>query len=167
MSIDGHFFIETVGWADIMSVNFNQDDPTAWIISGYAWSPNAGYIDFSAQDPSYSGTIYLPGRQAFSGTAWSPTLGYVHFSSGSLEFLNKVKIIGNLGGNFSFSTEYYLGSKFTSVSAAPFFNEIRQNIALITRLLPIGAMNTSNLTMNDFRDFLYYKKSEAAPLTID
>jgi hypothetical protein len=66
-TLTGIFWIETVGWATFgeelaMMVppvsGDNVRDP--WYLSGYAWSPNAGWIALNHGEPYASGVIYLP-----------------------------------------------------------------------------------------------------------
>ena len=66
---------------------------TPWRIDGYAWSDNGGYVDFIAQNTSYSGVAYIPGTQTFTGYAWSNSGGYLPFGGMTAEFRNRVKIL--------------------------------------------------------------------------
>lgn len=67
---------------------------TPWTMIGYAWSDNAGYIDFQAQDATYSGVGYVPGTRTLSGYAWSDNLGYIAFTgSGGQSFTNRIKVL--------------------------------------------------------------------------
>jgi hypothetical protein len=66
---------------------------TPWMLSGYIWSDNAGYISMKAEDSSYSGASYVPGTQAFSGYAWSNAIGYIPFLPSTPSFKNKVKVL--------------------------------------------------------------------------
>lgn len=158
----GNFFLETVGWIDMLNVELTSTNT----LSGYAWSENAGYIDFTSVDGTYSWVSYLPWSQSFTGYAWSETIWYLSFESWSnLIFKNKVKILGNIGGNKAFDTEYALGTKFESTSSSDMINSIRKNVSLMTRALPNGKMNTLDTTNNTMNDIMYYKR-DSGNLTI-
>lgn len=130
---------------------------TPWQIDGYAWSNSGGYVDFVAQDASYSGVGYIPGTQTFTGYAWSNSGGYLPFGGMTAEFRNRVKILGNIGGNKSFDTEYALGTKFDAVNTTSMINTVRKNTSLTTRSLrpdQINIASTENKTVNGIA---YYK----------
>jgi hypothetical protein len=130
---------------------------TPWMLSGYIWSDTAGYIAMEAQDSTYSGASYVPGTQAFSGYAWSDAIGYIPFLPSSPSFKNKVKILGSSSKNRTYDTEYNIGNRLTTTTASSLIEQIRKNVALLTRSLPGGLINTSDLSANTFNDILYYK----------
>ena len=64
-----------------------------WTLSGYAWSPNAGWLDFS-------GTTYHLSNTSFSGFASNDGIGWIDISDAYIEMtslgaIGKVKIIGS------------------------------------------------------------------------
>lgn len=160
--LNGNFFSETVGWVTMTGVQLNPPADmsaiTPWTMIGYAWSDNAGYIDFQAQNNTYSWVGYVPGTRTLSGYAWSDNLGYIAFTgSGGQSFTNRIKVLGNIGGSKSFDTEYALGTKFDSVNTTSMVNSVKKNIALATRSLTANYINTSASADVIFKDFKYYK----------
>jgi hypothetical protein len=90
---------------------------------------------------------YTPGTQAFNGYAWNDNLGYLDFSDGIVgaTFKNKIKIIGAVGANKVYDSEYNLGTRLgTSGGNTAFINNVRKNISLLTRNVPSSIVNTSN-----------------------
>ena len=153
--ITGNFFLETAGWINMVNVEIVSPNT----LSGYAWSENIGYIDFTSVDGTYSWVSYIPWSQSFSWYAWSESLWYLSFESWSnLLFKNKVKILGNIGGNRAFDTEYNLWAKFKSMNSADTINTIRKNVALMTRSVPNGKMNITDTTSNTLNNIMYYKR---------
>ncbi|GAB0174490.1 MAG: hypothetical protein HHAS10_03690 [Candidatus Altimarinota bacterium] len=162
--LTGNYFVESVGWVNFDNVELippaNMSAMTPWSLSGYTWSENAGYIDFSTPtDNSYDGVSYTPGTKVFSGFAWSENLGYLAFTEVSVntDFKNKTKILGNIGGKRAFDIEYTLGVKFSNVNTSEILNSIRKNIGLMTRNIQSNHMNTVSNTNNFLESFTYYK----------
>jgi hypothetical protein len=160
-------FLETVGWVTLTKDQANLPStsnidieftalPSETTITNYAlknplygWSDNAGWIDFSPTNVS-SGLIYMggglgaAGEGSFSGAAWSDTLGWLDFSASTLDFQNKVKVIGSIGGNKTFDVAYNVGARFNSVSVANLLNTVRKNIGLMTRGITVSSTQTTN-----------------------
>lgn len=133
---------------------------TPWSLSWYAWSENAGYIDFSTpSDNSYDWVNYTPGIKVFSWYAWSDNLGYLPFTEVSVDtnFKNKTKILWNIWWKKAFDIEYNLWVKFSNVNTNKLINDIRKNIWLMTRNIQSGNMNTAWNTNNFLKSFSYYK----------
>lgn len=176
-TLTGSFFLQTVGYASIVPDQVVSLTPPAWgtgniiapwKITGYVWSDNAGWISLDALNPSYSGVYYLPTSQSFTGYAWSDSLGFLSFNdTNQLDFLGKVKILGNIGWNKSFDILYSLGWKLNTVSYTPFLNDVRKKVALMTRSVPSAKINTSNVyagapSVNTVSsDLVYFKLSGA------
>ena len=158
-----NLWLDSVGWVRMENTELippiGANVMTPWTLSGYAWSENAWYIDFDAEPTSYSWVAYIPGTKTLTGYAWSDTLWYISFQEAWLgaAFKNKVKILGNIGGSKSYDMEYALGTKFDTTNTAWVINSIRKNIAILTRSLPAGKMNTTPATSNKFNNILYYK----------
>lgn len=166
-----YIFLQTVGWAKLTTATDTLDSdpkiPLLWTsgprpLHGYAWSDNAGWIVLDSLEPStYSGVAYVPGTQKFLGYAWSDTLGYIDFSTADPVFKNKVKVLGNIWGNKVFDTDYYVWSKFDTISMTSFLDTIRKNIATMTRGLLDGDLRI-NITPNNINpvklnnDTLFY-----------
>lgn len=50
-----------------------------WYLSGYAWSPNAGWIALNHGEQSASGVAFFPDTRKLVGFGWSDTLGWIPF----------------------------------------------------------------------------------------
>jgi hypothetical protein len=64
-------------------------------------------------------------------------------SSGAI---GRVKVIGNLGGNRIYNTVYDLNGKISPATTTKIVNEVRKNVALVTRNLPTNKVNTALVT---------------------
>jgi hypothetical protein len=105
--------METVGWTTFSESSVTLIPPTAganvrdpWYLSGYAWSPNAGWISLSHSESYASGVAFIPDTQRLVGYGYSPTLGWIPFGiyggSGIVVevkegFVGKVDVIGTIG----------------------------------------------------------------------
>jgi hypothetical protein len=145
--LSGSFWMQTIGWTTLQDVVLTLTDTGSniWSLSGYAWSEQAGWLDFS-------GTTYHLSNTSFSGYAWNDGIGWVDMSDASLDItssgaIGKVKIIGNLGGNRIFNTTYSLDGKL-SATTNKILNEVRKNISLGTRNVPTSKKNT-NIGLNN------------------
>jgi hypothetical protein len=47
-------------------------------LSGYAWSTNAGWINFS---PTNGGVTIDPSTGSFDGYGWAENVGWIHFKN--------------------------------------------------------------------------------------
>lgn len=177
-TLTGQFYLETVWYVSVWVNGYpvtltppigdtvNILEP--WKVTGFAWSENAGWITLDSVDGSYTGVYYLPDTQKFSGFAWSDTLGFLEFSdSNALDFLWKVKILWNIGGNNSFDVLYSLWAKFNSSSHTDTLNKIRKNVAIITRWAPNTSINIDNTyaAASDLKsitnELVYFKLKES------
>ena len=66
----------------------NHDSGTG-ALSGYAWSENAGWINFNVTTHNPNGVSIDTGTLKFSGYAWAESVGYVHFQNASPEYYVK------------------------------------------------------------------------------
>lgn len=164
-----YMFLETAGWIEFthdksalpgtdIGVKFSSipSDTTIneWKLAEplYGWSDSAGWIDFNDTNVS-SGLIYRGGGlSSFTGYAWSENLGWLDFSKAVVDFLNKVKVIGSIGGNKTFDVVYNVGEKFNSVSVTSLINTVRRNIGLMTRSVGNDKINTTTSTANKLND---------------
>lgn len=162
-NISGSFYIQTVG-----PVTFNPGtrilppqsgniiDP--WFVSWSVSSVNAGTIFLWDGTVGNTTTYYDPKTKTLVGYGYNVWLGKVPFwvlstttitgtgitSIGvSQGFEWRVKILGNIGGTSSFDTFYGLWVKFNVASFAQILNQMRQNVALLTRNLSNTQMNPS------------------------
>lgn len=78
--------METVGWATFGESPVTVIPPVSganvrdpWYLSGYAWSPNAGWIALNHGESYASGVVYLPDTRKLAGFGWSETLGWIPF----------------------------------------------------------------------------------------
>ena len=188
-----YMFLETAGWITLTDDDTNlPTDPigvkfstipsnttiTEWQLAAgqklYGWSDNAGWIDFNPTNVS-SGLIFRGGGLAsFTGQAWSDTLGWLDFSEAYVDFLNKVKVIGNIGGNKTFDVVYSVGAKFDSTSVNDLLNTIRKNIALMTRAVTISTsqadatINTESTTTKPLNnETIVYRFNKSTPPLLD
>ncbi len=160
-TLSGSFFLQTVGYVNtIEGYPVTLTPPgwdsnniiNPWLVSGSVWSDNAWWITLNALDSSYSGVYYLPTSQGLSGFGWSDTLGFLSFNSGAeLDFLGKVKILGAIAGDKSFDlssslgASYALGWKINTNVFNTFLNNVRKQVALVTRSVPDSKINISNV----------------------
>jgi hypothetical protein len=149
--LSGSFWVQTVGWVTLQDVALNRTDTgtNIWDLSGYAWSEQAGWIDFA-------GTTYNLSNTSFSGYAWNDGIGWIDMAGASLDMtssgaIGKVKIVGNLGGNRIYNTIYDLNGKISPATTTKVVNEVRKNVALVTRNLG-NKINTALISNNIFDD---------------
>jgi hypothetical protein len=138
--------VQTIGWVTLQDVALNRTNTgnNIWDLSGYAWSEHAGWIDFS-------GTTYNLSNTSFSGYAWNDGIGWIDMAGASLDMtssgaIGRVKVIGNLGGNRIYNTVYDLNGKISPATTTKIVNEVRKNVALVTRNLPTNKVNTALVT---------------------
>ena len=105
----------------------------------------------------------MPGSGSLDGYAWSNALGYIHFASSSgtsdTGLVARVKIIGNTAGASTFDSLFVANNgvmKTTSI-LTPFINNIRKNVALLTRNATGSVINTVVGTQNRLGNILYYR----------
>jgi len=127
-------------------------------MQGYLWSESAGYIDMSR-------VTYTPGTQAFSGYAWNDNIGWIDFTDAGNTFQNKVKILGAIGSNNVYNSEYIIGTQLGNATTnATFLNNVRKNIALMTRNVGSALINTSVSTNNLLNNnTMYYRANITVP----
>ncbi len=172
----GNMFLQTVWWVELWVSGYPvRVTPPAgasdnlmlpWAVDGYAWSPNAGWITLQSLDSNmYSGVYYVPGSGSLDGYAWSDSLGYIHFASSSgtsdAGLVARVKIIGNTAWASTFDSLFVANNgvmKTTSI-LTPFINNIRKNVALLTRNAPDNVINTLATTQKSLWNILYYRLS--------
>jgi hypothetical protein len=79
---------ENVGWvqlgsgtgpyANTGSNNWGVNMDRRGNLSGYAWSPNVGWINFC---PTNSQVTITPATGQFAGYAWAENCGWIHFQN--------------------------------------------------------------------------------------
>ncbi len=136
------FWIETIGWVNMHDIWFSLTDTGAgiWSLSGYAWSDQAGWTDFSR-------VTYQLSNTSFSGYAWNDMIGWINMAWASLDMtssgaIGKVKILWSYGGNRIFNTIYTLDGKIAPATVTRIINDVRKNVALLTRNVPDNKINT-------------------------
>lgn len=81
-STSGYAWSENSGWID-----FSQVTVSSSVLSGYAYSPNIGWISLNCANTSSCGTVDYKVSNAsgtLSGYAWSENTGYVDFSQATI-----------------------------------------------------------------------------------
>ncbi len=150
-TLSGSFWIDTIGWVALQDVALELDTSNTgsniWSLSGYAWSDYAGWVDFS-------GTTYQLSNTSFSWYAWNDGIGWIDMAGASLDMtssgaIGKVKVLGNLWGNRIYNTIYDLNGKISPATTNKIVNEVRKNVALVTRNLG-NKINTALISNNVF-----------------
>lgn len=124
-----------------------------WTLSWYVWNEYIGWILFpNPKDfPSGGWVMYDPVARAFSWYAlnlngWLTWINFnswpSYFGSG---FIGKVKIIGNIAGDNIFTTLYSPWVSISNISTDVWVNQIRKNVALLTRNASVR-INTLSFT---------------------
>lgn len=76
---DGYTYSNSV--AGDCGVNVDATgDPNYYLLSGYAWSANAGWINFNITDPAYRPKVDKKTGQ-FKGYAWGANIGWLPLDS--------------------------------------------------------------------------------------
>ena len=81
-STSGYAWSENTGWID-----FSQVTVSSSVLSGYAYSPNIGWLSLNCDNTSSCGTTdYKVSNSSgtLSGYAWSENTGYVDFSQATI-----------------------------------------------------------------------------------
>ncbi len=149
VTLTGMFWMQTTGWATFSESRVilippasweNVRDP--WYLSGYAWSPNAGWIALNHGESYASGIAFIPDIGQLVGYGYSESLGWIPFweyaGSGitvdmSDGFIWKVSIAGSIGWSKTFNVLYDVGGSFNSISMTSFVNVVRKNITVLLR----------------------------------
>lgn len=154
------------GWVEVLPPGSGSSLSDPWYLTGYAWSDNAGWISMGPWINWASWVALLPDTTTLTGYAWSDNLGWIPFYSGAVNiaqwFIGQVKVLGNIGGNKTFSTLYNPGVSFDTVTLWNAVNKIRKNISMLIRNAWISKINTniSNIASsspNKFNDTYIYK----------
>ena len=58
--------------------NYGVNRDASGHLSGYAWSTNAGWINFN---PTDGGVTIDPATASFDGYAWGENVGWIHFKN--------------------------------------------------------------------------------------
>ncbi len=149
VTLTGMFWMQTTGWTTFSESMVTLIPPTSWdnirdpwYLSGYAWSPNAGWIALNHGESNVSGVIFMPNISQLVWYGYSPNLGWIPFGeiSGSGivvdmsdGFIWKVSIDGAIGWSKTFNVLYNVGGSFNSVSMTAFVNVVRKNITILLR----------------------------------
>lgn len=172
----------TLPRAHVLCENSVFNDPTITCpVDGYAWTQNAGWIALSWSWiwTTYSSWVYYNPASGRLEWFWhSQALWWVPFyaeastpvSSGGmsqsgilfhwvgLNFIGKIAIIGNAAGTKIFNVaNQQIGFTFDSIHQAEILNNIRKNIAGITRNVDTSLLSDP---FSSFPDFLYIKDSD-------
>lgn len=141
----GYYWVDAIGWTRFDDVNIippgtGESVRWNWSLSGYSWNDGIGWVDMS-------GMTYIPDTIVFSGYAWNPSIWWINFTrtdgnwqnieSTSSGFVGKVKVIGNLGGDTYYDTTYQISENFTDVALNTAINQVRKNVALLSRNVEI------------------------------
>ncbi|MCB0155912.1 MAG: hypothetical protein KDF65_14025 [Anaerolineae bacterium] len=92
--LEGDAWAESIGWmrlgthtaggshtyANTTADNYGVNHDANGKLSGYAWSPVVGWIDFN---PTHGQVTIDPATGAFDGYAWSASVGWIHFKGGA------------------------------------------------------------------------------------
>lgn len=149
VTLTGMFWMQTTGWATFSESSVTLIPPASWdnirdpwYLSGYAWSPNAGWISLNHGEGYTSGVVFMPDISQLVWYGYSPNLGWIPFwdvsGSGiavntSDGFIGKISIDGSIGWSKTFNVLYDVGGSFNSVSMTAFVNVVRKNIAILLR----------------------------------
>lgn len=149
VTLTGMFWMQTTGWTTFSESMVTLIPPTSWdnirdpwYLSGYAWSPNAGWIALNHGESNASGVIFMPDISQLVWYGYSPNLGWIPFGeiSGSGivvdmsdGFIWKVSIDGAIWWSKTFNVLYNVGGSFNSVSMTAFVNVVRKNITILLR----------------------------------
>jgi hypothetical protein len=176
-SLTGIFWLQSVGWSTFSEsvvilvpppAGANVRDP--WYLSGYAWSPNAGWIALSHGESNASWVAFIPDTKQLVGYGYSNNLGWIPFgeyaSSGIAVdvkewFIGKVDVIWAIGGSKTFNVLYDVGGSFNSASMTAFINVVRKNATIILR--NAGTKINTNLTglwAQSFNDATIFRKDD-------
>ncbi len=176
--LTGSFWTETIGWIWLQDVEFilTNTASSIWSLSGYGWSEMAGWVDFS-------GTEYRLSNTSFSGYAWNDGIGWINLDGATIELtssgaIGKVKILWTLGWNNSYNTTYIVNPTIRSITPISLINEVRKNVAIITRNLPESLINNTLGTYNVFDTtsgggteainwFAYFENTSATPARVN
>ena len=171
------FWTQSFGWTNLWEFSPVMILPPAWsgniifgwTLSGYVWNEYMGWILFPDPKsfPRGGGVMYDPVARAFSGYALNVDgwLTWINFNSWPSYFwsgfIGKVKIIGSIAGDNIFTTLYSPGVSISNISTDVWVNQIRKNIALLTRnanirINPIGVTEIAlpNAITEIFRDMI-------------
>ncbi len=147
--LTGIFWMETVGWTTFSESavtmippppGSNVRDP--WYLSGYAWSPNAGWISLNHWETYASWVWYMPDTRHLVGYGYSPTLGWLPFSvdTGSgitiltpEGFIGKVSVASSIWGSKTYNVLYDVGAPIQTASLSSYMNVIRKNVTILIR----------------------------------
>jgi len=150
MVLTGSFWSETIGWISLRDVEMNHAyiSENIWSLSGYAWSENAWWVDFSW-------VTYHLSNTSFSWYAWNDSVWWLDMSKAFIEMtssgaIGKVKIIWTLWGNRIFDTIYGLDGTISPITTTKIINEVRKNVAIITRNIPDTSINSDLISNNVF-----------------
>lgn len=149
VTLTGIFWMETTGWATFSESQVTMMPPVSWdnirdpwYLSGYAWSPNAGWIALNHGESYASGVAFMPDISQLVWYGYSENLGWIPFweysGSGiavnmSDWFIWKVSIAGSIGWSKTFNVLYDVGGSFNTVSMTAFVNLVRKNITILLR----------------------------------
>jgi hypothetical protein len=162
--LTGIFWIQTVWWATFSEYPVKLIPPddgenvrSAWFLSGYIWSDNAGWIALNHGESMASWVLIQPNSWRLAGYGYSDSLGWIPFwdeigtgstwtggtgsgSSGSgvdvdisAWFIGKVDIAGSIWGDKTFDVLYEVWWSFNSASMTAFVNIVRRNVAFLIR----------------------------------
>jgi hypothetical protein len=146
--LTGIFWIQTVGWAGfpdpvelIPPIGTWANVRNPWTLSGYIWSPNAGWIALNHGEPYASGVYYLPDTRELIGYGWSDSLGWIAFAESgtgvrvgiSEGFIGKVWVEWAIWGSKTFNVLYDVWGTFNTVNMTTFLRVVKKNIAFLSR----------------------------------
>ena len=160
VTLTGMFWMETTWWATfgesrvtIVAPSWGNNIRDPWYLSGYAWSPNAGWIALNHGESYASGIAFMPDISQLVWYGYSESLGWIPFweysGSGiavnvSDWFIGKVSIAGSIWWSKTFNVLYDVGGTFNTVSMTAFVNLVRKNITILLR--NAGSKINTNLT---------------------
>ena len=148
-SLTGMYWMQTSGWTSFSDspvvlipppAGSNVRDP--WYLSGYAWSPTAGWIAMNHGESYASGVAFIPDTRQLVGYGYSDMLGWIPFGtlvwsgitvSVKEGFVGKVDVLGSIGWAKTFNVLYEVWWSFNSASMTAYINLVRKNITLILR----------------------------------
>jgi hypothetical protein len=149
ITLTGIFWMQTVGWTTFWESPVTLIPPVEWenvrdlwYLSGYAWSPNAGWIALNHGESSASGVAFFPDTKKLVGFGWNDALGWIPFGemygSGidvevSEWFIGKVNIVWSIWGSKTFNVLYDVGGSFNTTSMLTFVNVVRKNVTILLR----------------------------------
>ncbi len=149
VTLTGIFWMETTGWASFGESQVMMIPPISWdnirdpwYLSGYAWSPNAGWIALNHGEYYASGVAFMPDTSRLVWYGFSESLGWIPFweygGSGVAVnmndgFIGKVSILWSIWWSKTFNVLYEVGGSFNNVNMTAFVNLVRKNITILLR----------------------------------